>query len=271
MAGPGLLSLFFQDLRWVLSSVDDGFKVEGQFTTTDLVEDISANYSEFRSVGRSQPILQFNDNANDKMTFTARFWAQHEGLFGVFADKVDAQIEAVRSLPRVEPSLGRPRIFDFAVGDAISLRCVVDSVGGIAYDRLRPLKGDLRGFTAKIVLRRFDEYDVTLSGRAAESLVQPFLFGDSFESLARRYYSAPSLGEALRRRNPTVTPAVGTFVHLPPAAKLAQGFALEPTSPALARTEANASRRRKLFRARKSRAAYAYTLGREWHRAGASQ
>lgn len=265
MAGPGLLSLFFKDLNWKLESVDDGFSIEGQFTTTDLVEDISANYAEFRSLGRAQPILMFQDNANDRMSFTARFYAQHNGLLGLLADKIDDKVDAIRSLAKPVPELGRPRIFKFAVGESISMQCVVETVGGIAYERLRPMTGDLRGITAKIVLRRFQEYDVTLSGSAAESLVQPFLANDSYEALAARVYGKAILGEALRRRNPDkATPTTGDFIHIPPQASLARGFAATPQAPALARNDANNERRRLLFKERSARRSIVYTLGPAW-------
>lgn len=269
MAGPGLLDLFFKDLRWKLESADgDGFSLDGQFTTTDLVEDISANYSEFRTLGRAQPILMFNDNANDRMSFTARFWAQHNGLLGLFADKVDDKVEALRGLAKPVSHLGRPRIFDFSVGEFISMRCVVETVGGIAYDRLRPATGDLRGVTASIVLRRFEEYSVELSGAAAESLVQPFLLNDSYEHLAQRTFGAPILGEALRRRNPNIPkPSVGTFIHIPPRATLTRGFALTPQAPTLAVNDANDERKRTFFKARKDKRTISYKLGPAWDKA----
>lgn len=268
MAGPGILDLFFKNLKWKLESVDDGFSLEGQFTTTDLVEDISANYSEFRTVGRAQPILMFKNNANDRMSFTARFWAQHNGVFGLFADKVDDKVSDLRSLPKPVFALGRPRIFDFSVGESVSMRCVVDTVGGIAYDRLRPSTGDLRGVTAKIVLRRFVEYDVTLVGNASESLVQPFLANDAYETLAKRVFADPTLGEALRRRNPDIPrPSTGIFIHIPPHASLARGFSLTPQAPALEKTDVNVARRKALFKARKERVSVSYVLGSEWNRA----
>lgn len=261
----GLLDLFFKDLRWTLSSQDDDFVVKGKFTTTDLVEDIVANYAEFRSLGRPQPVLMFTDNASDKLTFTARVFAEHNGLLGFLGDKVDDLINDLRSLPKPVAKLGRPRIFDFAVGESVSMPCVVETVGGIAYDRLRPATGDHRGCTAHIVLRRYEAYDATLSGRAAESLVQPFFEGESFESLAKRVYGNAALGEALRRRNPDkAVPAVGVFIHLPPAASLGRAFLLEPQSPTLEPTTRNLARRREAFRTRHLQGV-SYTLGAEWH------
>jgi hypothetical protein len=269
MAGAGLISLFFKDLRWKLDSVDDSFSLTGQFTSTDLVENISANYAEFRSLGRAQPILMFEDNANDTMTFGVRFWAQHNGLFGfgILSDKIDDKVSQLRSLPRPVASLGRPRIFDFSLGESISMRCVVAGVGGISYDRARPMTGDLRGVTTSITLKRFEEYDVSVAGRAAESLVQPFLADDSYEIMAQKFYGEPVLGEALRRRNPELPlPRAGTFIHLPPKQSLANGFALTPQSPVLKKSDATDALRNEAFRRQAQRKKLVYTLGPEWNK-----
>lgn len=266
MASPGIADLFFKDLRGRLESIDDGFVFEAQYSTTDLVENIAANYTEFRSLGRVQPVLMFDDEKSDTMTFTIRFFAQHNGLFGLFGDSIDDKVEQLRSLPRKVAELGRPRIFDFVIGESIGFRCVVETVGGISYDRLRPATGDLRGVTASIVLKRYEEYDVTLSGgNAAESVVQPFLSNDSYETLTKRVYGVALLGEALRRRNPDkAQPAVGTFVHIPPQAKLTKGFALTPQSPALATNEANDARRKTIFKTHRARRRLSFSLGAEW-------
>lgn len=268
MAGKGLVDLFFKDLRWTLESEDDFFSLSGQFTTTDLQEQVSANYSEFRSLGRSKPIQMFmNENLNE-MTFTARFHARHNGLFGLFSDRVDDQAEDVRGLSQVVEKLGRPRIFTFSVGESISMRCVCISSGGIAYERLRPATGDLRGFTAQITLREYVEFDTSLSGRPAESLVQPFLGGDSYETIANRFYGDANLGEALRRRNPEIpTPKTGTFLHIPPKEIIGRGFALTPQSPALKKSPANDARRIALFKERSQKKTRVFTLGPEWNNA----
>jgi len=269
MAGLGLLSLLFQDLRWELKSKDDNFSLKGQFTATDLVEDIAANWHEFSSLGRAQPVLTFKNNANDRMSFTAVFRTQHNGfpfLLGLGSDVVKTQIKKVRSLAKPVKDLGRPRIFDFLIGEGVEFPCVVDRVAGIAYEQLRPLTGDHRGFTATISLRRYEPYDPSLvGGSAAESLVLPFYGGESYESLTERVYGTPHLGEALRRRNPDKpAPKSGMFIHIPPSAVLANEEGRVPQSESLGDSEASVLRRRSHVTARNSRTYRSHLLGPEW-------
>ena len=260
----GLVDLFYKDLRWALISTDDQFSVHGQFTSVEVQERLAANYSEFRSLGRAQPILMFSDNDADVITFDVRVFAQHNGILGLFGDKVDDLINDIRGLTKPVPKFGRPRIFAFAVGDAISMTCVVADTGPMAYDRLRPITGDHRGVTTTITLKRYEEYDVTLSGSQAESLVQPFYSGESYEGLCQRIYGNPNLGEPLRRRNPELpTPSVGEFIHVPPQASLRRGFALTPQSPALKSSDRNLARREAMFRDR-NMTHRSYSLGADW-------
>jgi len=145
--------------------------------------------------------------------------------------------------------------------------CIVKGVTGIAYDRLRPITGDHRGITARVSLERWTEYDYTLAGSAAESLVQPFRFGDSFEAIAGRVYGDPNLGEALRRRNPDkLEGGVGVFLHLPPESSLTSGFSLTPQSVTFAATNGASALRRSYFKTYKT-TYRSFSLGAEWNNA----
>lgn len=275
MAGLGLVNLLFQDLTWKLESQDDSFVVEGQFTTTDLVENISAEYQEFKSLGRAQPILSFKNNANTKMSFTAVFRARHNGLFGPLtpgfgSDVIDNHLERIKSLPVPTKDLGRPRIFNFVLGQSVQFPCVVESVGGIAYERLRPLTGDHRAFKARISLRYYEPYDPSLSRNApAESLIIPFFENESYESLTQRIYGTPHLGEALRRRNPELTsPKAGDFVHVPPASVLASEKSVTPQSRTLDDSNDSTLRRRQYIAKRNAKSYRSHTLSPEWNKVG---
>ena len=159
----------------------------------------------------------------------------------------------------LSPSRLRP-----AVGDTLTMTCVVKTVGGIRYDRMRPFDGTLRGVTFQVELWRFDEYDVSLAGGGAESLVLALRENESFENLAVRVYGDASVGEPLRRRNPQfVVPEAGNLIHLPPKASLTVGFTLKADSVPLNPTDRQTTARRAHFalRAKKHRS---HVLGPEW-------
>ena len=219
----GVANLLLQTLNWKLTAVDTAKEIEGQFLPTDLVQNVAASYAQFKTLGRAQPILQFQNDELETITFTARVWAKN--IFHTVEDLINE----IKELPRIDKDFGRPLIYEFTAGESLSMTCVVKSIGGIRYDRMRPTTGTLRGVTFSIELWRFDEYDVALTGSVAESLVLAFKDNESFESVAVRVYGDANAGEPLRRRNPDkVIPEAGDLIHFPPKSKLTTGFSLAP-------------------------------------------
>lgn len=252
MAGTGLIDLFGQETTWRLVSLDDGRTLKGQFIPTNVTKDGGANYGQISTQGRPQPILQYLSEVGDSYSYNVFVFARHDGLFGLFKDDIEGITAAIDSLHRVDPDFGRPHIWDFSIGqtDALSATVVVQSTGGVSFERLRPLDGDLRGVLFSFKLLRYEPYDVTLSGRAAESLVLPTRDNESYELAAARVYGSGSTGagEALRRRNPDKPRlTVGDLIHYPPKPALLTGFLLVPQSPVLERTDVNEANRRAHF------------------------
>lgn len=258
MAGlAGIPDLLLQRMNWRLTSQDDGQVIKGQFPPLGLNHTVSANYAEVGTLGRDQPILQFDGDELEVLEFTARVWARNQ------VDGVRRQINELKNAVRRDKDLNRPKVWEFTAGRHLSLTCVVQSVGQVRYDRLRP-DGSYRGATFKIRLLRYEPYDATLSGQDAESLVLPFRSNESFEGLALRVYGDPNAGEPLRRRNPEiVVPEAGDLVHLPPKRALTVGFKLEPASTALAPTSRQERAQREHFR-RRGRTYRSHVLGAEW-------
>ena len=240
---PSLTDLLLHKDVWSLTSLDTDLKIEGQFVPTDLSEDLSANYASQGTLGREVPLRQYQNGSGSNFRFTAKCWAHSQGLpagpvgTGINAESIEGLVDAIKSTVKINKDLGRPDIFTFQVGKAVELAsCVVLSVGRIRYDRLRPLDGSLRGVTFSIELAEFVEYDLSITGSGAESLVLPIRDGESFEHLGRRVYNDPKTGEALRRRNPDkAVPGVGDLIHLPPKVSLMRGFKRTPQAVPLGR------------------------------------
>lgn len=231
----GLISdLLLPSLAWKLTSLDTSEVVEGQFIPQDLTENIGADYTTTTTTARGAPFVHFSSEGGRSITFTARVFAKHQGLFGVLQDEVEDLVSKIRKTPKVDSDLGRPHVWLFEAGQYVSMNCVVRSVGGITYDRMRPLDGSLRGISCRFDLLEFVDYS-TRSETANESLVVPILEGDSYELIASRHYGDPYVGEALRRRNPErPIPVAGETIHIPPKEKLMRGFRRVPQSKVLA-------------------------------------
>jgi len=207
----GLGNIFQKEVIWTLASLDvPGVGVEGQFRPNNLVENVSGEWAEVATLGLQQPILQFMRGSLETISFDAKVWAKHAGVFGTGAgaDEIKELVDTIRNLPRVDENLGRPHVFTFTWTEDYQQDVVVRSVGGIRYDSARPeyLLGakpaSLRGVMFRIEMARYVEYAVADLVAASESLIIYAKLGDTFEVIAKRLYGDANLGEVLRRRNP---------------------------------------------------------------------
>ena len=247
----GLADLLFQDVVWTLISLDTETEIIGQFPPTNLVENVSGVWASEGTLGLEQPILQFIRGAQETISLDVKVWAKHQGLLGTGSGADDltepgsagllgggqpgrASVDDIRNLARANPDLGRPEVWVFSVGEQFSQQVVVQSVGGIRYDRMRPKDGTLRGVLFRLSMMRYVEYNLDTVIGASESLVVPAKEGDYYEIIANRVYGDAILGEALRRRNPDMRDlAVGDRVHVPQARTLRGELKLVPQSTPL--------------------------------------
>lgn len=217
----GFADLLIQQVRWTLVSLDDGTSIEGQFPATNLRENVSGVWSQQGTVGLNQPILQFIRGELETIQFDAKVFANHQGTLGTRPgneENIRETVDLIRNLPRRDPDLGRPHVWVLSVGSEFTQRVVVQSVGGIRYDRMRPVDGSLRGVLFSITMWRYEPFDVRDLTGAAESLVTPARTAETYEHIARRVHGDPLLGEALRRRNPDKRVLQeGDLVHVPNA------------------------------------------------------
>jgi hypothetical protein len=242
MSIGGLLT---QPVVWTMTSLDDKSFFEGQFRPTGLSENISAAYSEVGTLGLAQPVVQFVRGNLDTITFTARCWAYSQGLLGlgpmknVFSqDDIEGAVEAIKNMCRPDEKLGRPHVYVLGIGGTFQRQVVVQSVGGIKYDNMRPAQGgSLRGVTFDITCLRYVAFGEATT-KAAESLIYRAKEGDFYETIAANLYNQPLLGEALRRRNPERRDlAQGDPIHVPPARVLSGELDLKPQVTSLKPSE----------------------------------
>ena len=209
------MGLFPNFKTWHLANTEDGSEIEGQFEALDLTENIGTAYADNWSLGRRAPISQWVRGELETFTFTAKFY-DPRSLFGW--DGVDI-LAKLKEWARPNKSVGHPDILEFWVGDgswAWLVRCTIQSLGGIKYDR-PTMFGGLRGFEATITLREYVAYSLEDGQQSPfESRYHRAKQADYYESLCQREYGNANLGDIIRKRNPTKPNLqVGDVVKLP--------------------------------------------------------
>ena len=232
---PRLTSAEFSD--------DFEMDLEFQFVPSSFSVNIGANYAEGGTLNRQHPITQWTRGKSKTIAFEAKFFARdtQENI-----DDTLAKLEQATS--RVE-ALGRPPLLIFSWGRVFSEFVVIEDLGNVVVDELRP-DGTHQGFLLRIQLRRYDFFDLKLTDPTApphDSFVALVRQGDTWEHLAARQYKNPLQGDLLRRRNPDkpfLTP--GQVVVLLDRENI-RGVPVLPESPPLARTHAFEEVRDALF------------------------
>ena len=179
---------------------DRGHRVSGQFTPQQVTKNVGDNIPEAAGYGRMSPIIQWVGGKVETFTFQARLFSEHSGD-NTAAEKL-AEIEYLRES---DVTLGRPPLLSFYWGVAIpdGFPCLIESLGQITYDEIRPDRS-LRGVTLNITLKRhtpftFEQVTTTPTARTPVHIVK---HGETYEMIAYDHYGDPMLGVLLRQMNP---------------------------------------------------------------------
>ena len=204
-----------------------------QYEPQNLTESASSAYSSSTGMNRSNPFVQFSNGEQRTVTFEARMWASDS------TQTIEERIADLKAAVEIDDDLKRPPRYQFIWGSVVDVLVVVQSIGGIRYDRLRP-DGTAIGATLSINLMKVVEWDVELvaEDRATDTFYSPTKAGDQWETIAVRQYGDALMGELLRRLNPSIpfpSDVPGTIVKLPRPETL-RNEPIEPTSPPLERT-----------------------------------
>jgi hypothetical protein len=208
-------------------------------------ETVSASWAEASTLGRQHPIQQWTKGEQQTLSFEARFFSRH------LLENIDEMVESLKRAVQLDPDLGRPPLFDFVWGSFHDV-VVVSSVGGLHRAALHP-DGSLRDATLAITLRHYEKFDLVLSNPDAKPTNTFYITvreGDSWESLARKLYRKPILGELVRRENPDKPfLQTGQLVTMPDS-KNVKGLIVTPRSIPLERTAEGISLRISMFKRR---------------------
>lgn len=221
--------------------------IEFQFQPGNPQETVGANWASATAMGRQHPILQYSHGEQQTFTFEARLFARDA------TENIEDKVQALKDSIAPLSSLKRPPRWDFTWGSVIQHETVVvQSIGGIQYDQIRP-DGTLRGAILNITLLVYRSVDVELSGQPLPSTFYGVTkSGDQWEDIALREYGDPIMGDLLRRLNPSLPfPGMdpGKVVKLPPPLTLRDEI-IEPNSQPLRRTADSLALRASLFESR---------------------
>lgn len=176
-----------------------GARISGQFTPQQVQENIGSNVSEGGGFSRSSPILQWVSGKLRSFTFQAR-------LFSEYAedDTAERKKATIEALLQRDEELGRPPLLAFFWGNVIpdGFSCVITDIGN-SYDEIRD-DGSIRGVTMQITIKQHVPYIVEQIASTSEERtpLHEVKDGESYESIALKYYGDPIFGVLLRQMNP---------------------------------------------------------------------
>ena len=181
---------------WNLRNLDERADISGQFPAEDPVLNLSNTYGQHTSLNRQNPIVQFLHGDADTFSFTARFYAIHGG------DRTPTKMIATLESWRLrDATLARPPRVAFTFGNIIPFpEAVITSISNISYSEPKP-DGDIREVSCQVNLLRYTKFSLDNTPEP-ETRYYRAKQGDYYEMLAWLEYSAPLLGDALRKDHP---------------------------------------------------------------------
>jgi hypothetical protein len=209
-AGAAAATTFIPNFKiWNLRNLDTGQTLQGQFEAENVSRDVGANWGQFTSLNRQNPILQFLNGAAEKVSFDGRLFRNH-----ALDTSPEVKLDLLVSWTKIDPSLRRPPVLQFWVGDGhVMINCVIVSIQ-TSYQR-PDFFGGLRDCTFSVSLLEFSTFSLddaeevdTRYARARER--------DYFELLAFEEYGNPMIGDVIRKAHPALQSLEpGDIVKLP--------------------------------------------------------
>ena len=197
-AGAIAATTFIPNFKiWNLRNLDTGQVLQGQFEAENVAREISTNWGQFTSLNRQNPILQFLNGSAEKVSFDARLFRSH-----ALDTTPELKLDLLTSWSKLDPSLRRPPVLQFWIGDGhLMINCVIL---GITTSYQRPdFFGGMRHCSFTVSLLEFTTFSIddaeetnTRYARARER--------DYYELLAFEEYGNPMIGDVIRKAHPAL-------------------------------------------------------------------
>jgi len=181
--------------------LDRGKRITGQFTPQQVTQNIGAQIPEAGGFSRPSPVIQWAGGQLRTLSLNVRLFSEHKEDHTA-AVKLAALEQLVDEYHR---ETNRPPLVAFFWGVAFpdGIPCMVESLGGVTYDEIRP-DGTLRGITLSMTLKKWSAYifeQAPLPG-LEQTPVHIAKHGETYEMIAKRHYGDPMIGVLLRQLNP---------------------------------------------------------------------
>jgi len=103
-----------------LKNLDTGEELQGQWEAQEVSEQITSNWAEFTALNRQNPIVQFLNGGNDRLSFNARFYQDSilgDPILGTGNLQLGSgpleKLKKLKEFARIDPKVRRPPIFGF--------------------------------------------------------------------------------------------------------------------------------------------------------------
>lgn len=197
-AGAALASQFIPNMKvWSLRNLDSDEVVQGQFEAQNVSEQITTTWAQHTSLNRENAISQFVHGNSDQVSFSSRFFKNN-----AFDTTPEEKLKKLKSWAKIDPSVRRPPILQFWVGDGhLTVDCYIS---GIAIDYGRPeMFGGLRDVTFNMSLNQFSSFSIDDEG-VTDTIYVRAKERDYYELIAFYQYGNPLIGDIVRKDHPTL-------------------------------------------------------------------
>lgn len=181
---------------WFLENLDSGEVLQGQFEPNNSALDVTVYWAAQTALNRGNSILQFLNGGDDTINFEARLFKENG-----FSLSPEEKLSKLISWARIDPSVRRPPVLHFYVGDGHqSMNCVITGIGGISYGRPDAF-GALRDVSFSVSLLRFVPFSLDDTGETDTRYARA-KDRDYHELLAQQEYGNPMLGVVIQQAHP---------------------------------------------------------------------
>lgn len=194
---------------WQMKNLDTGELLQGQFEAQNVSRDVGANWGQFTSLNRQNPILQFLNGAQETLSFDGRFFRD-----SALDQSPKLKLEKLISWTKINDKVRRPPVLQFWVGDGhVQMNCVIS---GCTATYQRPdFFGELRDVGFSITLLEFTTFSID-DAKEADTRYAHARERDYYELLAYDEYGNPMIGDVIRKAHPQLQNlAPGDIVKLP--------------------------------------------------------
>jgi hypothetical protein len=189
---------------WFIANLDSGEVLQGQFEPVGATKEVPTTWGQQTALNRSNPILQFLHGNAKTISFQVRLFQEtipiDIPLIGTAAT-AEAKLSILEKWTEIDPSVRRPPIVQFWVGDGhLRMNAVISSLSGITFGS-PDFFGGLRDVSLTVNLLQFTPFSLEDEG-VTDTRFARAKTRDYYELLAFQEYGNPLLGDVIRKDHP---------------------------------------------------------------------